>query len=110
MAGKNCKWLILAFCASMLTVAAPAVTQAADQPAEQGAKPKNKPEPVTCRYVDSPGSRVKRHVCGTAAQLAPDSRITTPMPSSSAASPSGVVPGMSEFSNPANQAAYRGFR
>ena len=35
MASKNCMWALLAFCGSLLTVAAPTVTQAADQPAEQ---------------------------------------------------------------------------
>jgi len=105
MASKNCMWAILALCGSLLTVAAP--SQAADQPADPGAKSKPKQE-VTCRYVESPGSRVKRRVCGTSAQWSPESHI--PIPGSSAASPSGVVPGMSEFSNPANQSAYRGFR
>ena len=107
MVSKNCAWAILALCGSLLTVAAPTVTRAADQPAEQGAKSKAKQE-VACRYVDSPGSRVKRRVCGTTAQWSPENRI--PLPSSSAASPSGVVPGMTDFGNPANQSAYKGFR
>jgi hypothetical protein len=106
MASKNCTWAILAFCGSLLTVAT--VTQAANPPADQGAKSKAKQDTVTCRYVDSPGSRVKRHVCGTQAQWSPESRI--PMPSGSAASPPSVVPGMSDFGNPANQAAYRSYR
>jgi hypothetical protein len=96
MVSKKCARAILALCGSLLTVAALNVTQAADPP-DQGAK-----------YVESPGSRVKRKMCGTSAQWSPANRI--PDPSSSAASPSGVVPGMSEFSNPANQSAYKGFR
>jgi hypothetical protein len=107
MVSKKCAWAILALCGSLLTVAALNVTQAADPPPDQGAKSKAKQE-VTCRYVESPGSRVKRKMCGTSAQWSPANRI--PDPSSSAASPSGVVPGMSEFSNPANQSAYKGFR
>jgi len=106
MTSKNCMWALLAFCGSLLTVAAPTVTQAGDQPAE--AKSKAKHDTVTCRYVDSPGSRVKRHVCGTAAQWASESRVPTPGPTFAA--PPSVTPNMSEFSNPANQSAYRGYR
>ena len=42
MASKNCMWAILAFCGSLCIVAAPTVSQAADQPAEQVAKSKSK--------------------------------------------------------------------
>ncbi len=35
MTSKNCMWALLAFCGSLLTVAAPTVTQAADQPASK---------------------------------------------------------------------------
>jgi hypothetical protein len=104
MASKNCMWALLAFCGSLLTVSA---AQAADPPSDQGAR-KAKPDTVTCRYVDSPGSRVKRHVCGTQAQPPPDNHF--PVPGGSAASPPAVVPGMSDFNNPANQSAYKGFR
>ena len=108
MASKNCMWAILAFCGSLCIVAAPTVSQAADQPAEQVAKSKAKHDAVTCRYVDSPGSRVKRHVCGTPAQWASESRMPTTGPP--LASPPSVTPNMPEFSNPANQSAYRGYR
>jgi hypothetical protein len=107
MASKNCMWALVVFCGSLLVAAAPTVTQAADQ-ADAG-KSKAKPDTVTCRYVDSPGSRVKRRVCGTSAHWAADSRVTSPMPSSASPAPS-VVPGMSEFGNPANQSAYQSFR
>jgi hypothetical protein len=102
MTSKNCMWAIVAFCGSLLTVAAPTVTQAADQP-----KSKAKQDTV-CRYVESPGSRVKRHVCGTAAQWASESRMPPAGPP--LASPPSVTPNMSEFSNPANQSAYRAYR
>jgi len=108
MTSKNCMWALLAFCGSLLTIAAPTVTQAADQPAGQVAKSKAKQDAVACRYVDSPGSRVKRHVCGTPAQWASESRMPATGPSF--ASPPSVTPNMPEFSNPANQSAYRGYR
>lgn len=103
MTSKNCMWALLAFCGSLLAVAAPTVTQAADQP-----KSKAKQDGVTCRYVESAGSRVKRHVCGTAAQWASESRAPPAGPP--LASPPSVTPNMSEFSNPANQSAYRAYR
>jgi hypothetical protein len=106
MASKNCMWALLAVCGSLL-IAAPALTQAADQ-TEPGAKSKSKPE-TACRYVESPGSRVKRHVCGAPSQAA-ENRTPYIVPPTSFGSPSPVVPGMSEFSNPANQSAYKGFR
>jgi len=106
MASKNCMWAILALCGSLLAVAAPAVVQAADPPAEQGAKAKAKQDATTCRYVESPGARLKRRVCGTPAHT--DVR----MPPSGAAlsSPPTEVPGQSGFSNPANQSAYQRYR
>ena len=108
MTSKNCMWALLAFCGALLTATTPTVTQAADQPAEQGAKSKAKPDTGGCRYVDSPGSRVKRHVCGTPAQWASESRVPATGPPF--ASPPSVTPNMPEFSNPANQSAYKGFR
>ena len=104
MASKNCMWAILALCGSLLPVAAPTVTQAA----EDGAKPKAKPDAVACRYVDSPGSRVKRRVCGTAALAAPQNSLPASAFPIGGAPP--VSPNMPEFSNPANQSAYRGYR
>jgi hypothetical protein len=104
MTSKNCMWALLALCGSLLTATAPTVTQAADQVA----KSKAKQDAVTCRYVDSPGSRVKRHVCGTSAQWAPESRMPATGPPLT--SPPSVTPNMPEFSNPANQSAYRGYR
>lgn len=103
MASKNGVWAILALCGSLLTVAAPTVTQAA----EDGAKPKAKQDAVVCRYVDSPGSRLKRKVCGTAAQSAPQN--STPIPTFPIGVPL-ITPNMTGFSNPANQSAYRGYR
>ena len=104
MASKNCMWAILALCGSLLTVAAPTVTQAA----EDGAKPKAKQDAVVCRYVDSGGSRLKRRVCGTAARSAPQNSLP-PEAFSFGGAPS-VTPNMPGFSNPANQSAYRGYR
>ena len=103
MTSKNCMWAILALCGSLLTVAAPTVTQAA----EDGAKPKAKQDAVVCRYVDSPGSRLKRRVCGTAAQ---NSVPAPAFPFNGAYGAPPVSPNMPEFSNPANQSAYRGYR
>lgn len=103
MTSKNCMWAILALCGSLLAVAAPTVTQAA----EDGAKPKAKQDAVVCRYVDSPGSRLKRKVCGTAARSAPQNSM--PIPAFPIGAPL-VTPNMSDFSNPANQSAYRGYR
>jgi hypothetical protein len=63
MTSKNCMWALLAFCGSLLTVAAPTVTQAADQPAAQAAKPSTKQDEVTCRYLESQGARMRQRVC-----------------------------------------------
>jgi hypothetical protein len=109
MTSKNCMWALLAFCGSLLAATAPTMTQAADQPADQVAKSKAKQDAVTCRYVDSPGSRVKRHVCGTSTQWASESRMPAAGPPLTSSPPS-VTPNMPEFSNPANQSAYRGYR
>jgi hypothetical protein len=106
MTSKNWMWAILALCGSLLTVAASTVTQAA----EDGAKPKAKQDAVVCRYVDSPGSRLKRRVCGTAAQSGPQNSVPTPAFPFGAYGAPPVSPNMPEFSNPANQSAYRGYR
>jgi len=101
MASKNGRWAIVAFCGSLLTFATPTVTQAADQP-------KAKPDASTCRYLDSPGSRLKRRVCGTPAHRPVEGH--TPTTGASFASPPISVPGEPGFSNPANQSAYQRYR
>jgi hypothetical protein len=70
MASKNLTWAILGLCGSLLTVAAPAVTQAAEQPAAQIATSNAKQDTLTCRDLDVPGSHVKEHVCGVPAKWA----------------------------------------
>jgi hypothetical protein len=104
MTNKNGMWVVLALCGSLLIVAAPTATQAADPPA----KSKAKQDIGSCRYIDSPGSRIKRHVCGTPAPRGDEIRM--PTTGSSFASPPAVVPGMSDFGLPANQNAYKGYR
>ena len=68
MASKNLTWAVLALCGSVFTVAAPVVTQAADQPPAQTAKADTKQDTLMCRDLDIPGSHIKQHVCGTPAQ------------------------------------------
>jgi hypothetical protein len=106
MASKKCTWAILGLCASL---AASSVTLAADRPAKQS---NAKHDTVVCRYVDSPGGRIKRHVCETRAEsAAAQSRVgLSPTTGASLGSPPIAVPGMSGFSNPANQSGYQQFR
>jgi hypothetical protein len=68
MASKNLSWAIFALCGSLLTVTAPTVTQAADQPAAQTAKADAKQGALMCRDMDIPGSHIKYHICGTPEQ------------------------------------------
>ena len=72
MASKNLTWAILAVCGVVLTVAAPTMTQAAEQTGEQQAEQSPaanaKQETPMCRDLDIPGSHIKHHVCGTPAQ------------------------------------------
>jgi hypothetical protein len=68
MPSKNLTWVILALCGSVLTVASPIVTQAADQPVKQITTSDAKQDTLMCRDLDIPGSHVKHHICGTAEQ------------------------------------------
>ncbi len=72
MTSTNLTWAILAVCGSVLALAAPTMTQAAEQAAEQQAKQDMaagaKQETLMCRDLDIPGSHIKQHVCGTPAQ------------------------------------------
>jgi hypothetical protein len=106
MASNKCVWAILAFCGSLF--AAASVAQAADQPAEQEGKSKAKADTVVCHYVDSPGARLKRKVCGSPNQQSADGRM--PPTGGSLGSPPTEGPGSSGFSNPANQSGYRQYR
>ena len=69
MASKKLTWAILGLCGSLLTMAAPTVTQASDPPAKQAAKRSTKQDEVTCRYLDSEGGRIRQRVCGTPVEL-----------------------------------------
>ena len=64
---KNFTWVILALCGSVLAVASPTVTHAADQPAVQAVKPDTQQGTLMCRDLDIPGSHIKQHVCGVPA-------------------------------------------
>jgi len=68
MASKNLTWAVLALCGSVFTVAAPVVTQAADQPPAQTAKADTKQDTLMCRDLEIPGSHIKQHVCGVPAK------------------------------------------
>ena len=60
MASKNLTWAILALCGSLLTVVAPTVTQAADQPAKQAATSDAKQDTLMCRDLEVPGLACQR--------------------------------------------------
>ena len=68
MASKNLTWAVLALCGSVFTVAAPVVTQAADQPPAQTAKADTKQDTLMCRDLEIPGSHIKQRVCGVPAK------------------------------------------
>lgn len=65
---KSCMWAGLGLWGSLLTVAAPAMSQAADPPAQHAATAGAKPETLKCVNLDRPGSHIKARVCGTPAE------------------------------------------
>ena len=110
MISKNCVWAFLGLC-SLLSAGAPTVTQAAEPPAEAASNAKQ--GTLVCRNVDIPGSHIKRHVCGTPAQLSADRTRRdllrqNPAASHVAARDSSIYgPGMSGFSTVASQADFQ---
>lgn len=71
MTKKNPTWAMLGLCGSLLLVAAPIATQAADHTVSDQATASNaRQNELMCRDLHRPGSRIKERVCGTPADRA----------------------------------------
>ena len=62
MIRKNCLWAILGVCGSLLVVAVPTATQAAEPDAQHASARDAK---VVCHGVNTPGSRTREKECAT---------------------------------------------
>ena len=65
MIRKNCLWAILGICGSLLVVAVPTATQAAEPEAPHASAWDAK---VVCHRVKTPGSRTREKECATRAE------------------------------------------
>jgi hypothetical protein len=114
---KSCMWAMLGLCGSLLTVAAPTVSHAADPPAQPAATADAKPETLKCVNLDRPGSHIKARVCGIPAEWSAARGRLDLLLQNQAVSIGAVgvntpvyspsVPGMNGFGTGASQASFQ---